>query len=115
MEVYAKDLKVGRCYQLGSGIGVSLSTTKLYSVLLLFGYVSSYGEKVNTLSFKEVIQFTEEDIHYKIIINLNCWDILRLLENGYNDDDEIGYIIYGPPEKMDSNIHNLPETDSHSV
>ena len=96
MEVFAKDLNVGRCYQLGSGIGVSLSTTKTYIVLLLFGYVSSYGETMKHINFKELIQYKDEDVHYKILIGLNCWDILQLLENDYNDDDGIGYIICGP-------------------
>lgn len=86
----------GRSYQLHfSKEGLSLSTAKKYSVLLINNQFESYCEGEPTGSiFLPVLKLNKGD-HYKLIVDLNCWDLLALMETDYVDDELLIEICFG--------------------
>ena len=113
--------KVGSAYQLCfSTEGLCLSPFKKYSALLVDGKCVDWCEHdVRKLNLKKVRDF---DNDYKYIVNLDCWDILTILESEFNHTDELEVMCYplenelsansGEEEHQDGSRKGIQEADA---
>ena len=96
---YKFDTECGRSYQLHFVTeGMSLSISKKYSALIINNQFIGYceGDAQKSL-FRPTFELPDEH-HYKILTNINCWDLLLVMETEYIDDDILIYICFGPKE-----------------
>ncbi len=68
--------------------GMCLSIFKSYSAVVMFGQCISWCEgSVENLDLSIPVR---AKIHnYKVLANLNCWDLLLVLESEFNHTDEL--------------------------
>lgn len=95
---YKYDDGNGRLYQIAFSAesGLSLSTTCTYSALLINNhYVGHCEGKASGALFCPTFEL-HEGHHYKILSNVNCWDLLVLMETEYVEEDLIIDICFGP-------------------
>lgn len=85
--------RLGCGYQLRfSSEGICLSPFKKYDALIVDGKCLDWCEQgVRKLNLKLVADFDKD---FKYIANLNCWDILTILESEFNHTDELEEICY---------------------
>ena len=88
----------GRFYQIAfsANTGVSLSTNKTYTALLIHNQFVGYCEGQASGTFFRPTFELDEGHHFKILTNLNCWDLLTVMESDYVDDEDLIHICFGP-------------------
>ena len=90
----------GRLYHIAFSVdrGLSLSTAKTYSALLIHNQFAGYCEGNASGSLFRPTFDLDKEHHYKILTNLNCWDLLMLMESDYVEEDDLIHICFGPAE-----------------
>ena len=73
--------------------GLCLSPFKKYSVVIIFGICVNWCEG-GTSGLDLKIPVAAEIHDYKVIANLNCWDLLTILESEFNHTDELLEMCY---------------------
>ena len=85
----------GNTYQLTfEPRGLCVSPFKKYSALVFLGQCISWCEMGNgQLDYSSVVG-RKDIFHYQVVTNLDCWDLLQILEADHVHDDDILEMTY---------------------
>lgn len=82
-------------YQLRlEGFGHCLSPFKKYNALILFGVCVSWCEQGNGKLEYKLVVLLEDTFTYMVLNNLDCWDILQMLEADHVHCDDALELCY---------------------
>ncbi len=75
--------------------GICLSPFKKYKALVLDGVCVSWCESGGKLEWKEILA-VDKDYYYIAISNIDCWDLLQILETWHNETEDLLMLCYQP-------------------
>ena len=90
--------RCGYQLQFSEESGLCLSIFKEYKALIVFGTCISWCEcDGGNLDYTSIVADFKEH-SYVVVSNINCWDLLTILESDYNRNDELIELCYPLPE-----------------
>lgn len=78
-------------------LGLCLSTTTLYKALIIDGRCSEWRKSDETFNYTELFKL-DKDYPHKVLADINCWDLLTILESDHNCSDELDALCFSPPQ-----------------
>ena len=86
--------------------GLCVSPFKTYSAVIIFGQCVTWCEG-STKNLDLSIPVAAKIHDYKVVANLNCWDLLTILESEFNRTEELLEMCYPLPKNELSEVKNL--------
>lgn len=71
-----------------------MSPFKKYKAMILFGKCVSWCDEVSNLDYSMPAKLGTDTFYYMVLSNLNCWDLLQILESEYVHVDDAIELCY---------------------
>lgn len=90
--------------------GICLSPFKKYKALVLDGVCVSWCEADGKLEWGKILDVGQEYYHIAIS-NIDCWDLLQILEDWHNETEEMMMLCYRVSRELTDDQNGLSEDE----